>query len=115
MTADAAGRPQDVGRTRRRKGSPSPETASLLTRYHDAMRAELRALLDDVAPKEADPGLGLVPEKPKRLSVKDRGEAWKLAILLGRELGSAIEPTPPPSDAVTPTRRRGGKVDFGGA
>ena len=112
---EATDRPADVGRKHRRR-TADPATASLLTRYQQSMRAHLGALLDELDPKPAEPGLGLVPVPPKTLSVSQRAEHWKLAILLGRELGSAIEPIGPTPDSPTrATPRSRARVDYGGS
>lgn len=51
-------RPQDVGRSRRRRGQPSPETAALLERYRRTLRDQLTDTLDQLgahpAPALAD-------------------------------------------------------------
>ena len=86
-------RPQDVGRSheRKRKGG---EDDPLLVRYQATMRAELGDLLDSLAPIEQDEGLGLVKMPPKRPPLSERTKIWDLAIKLGKELGSAIDPRP---------------------
>jgi hypothetical protein len=112
---DAGGRPQDQGRRHRKAGQPSAETATLLARYQEAMRDELRALLAELQPRVPDPGLGLVAEEPTRLALKDRAARWDLAIRLGRELGTEVDV--PPMDALPAAppaaRRRRGRIDFG--
>jgi hypothetical protein len=106
-------RPQDVGRTHRRRGAPSPETAELLTAYQDAMRTELRALLVEIRGKVPEPGLGLVATEPVRPAIEARRALWALAIQLGRELGSAIDADPVPVTAEPGPRARRRPVDFG--
>lgn len=106
-------RPQDVGRAHRRKGSPSPETAALLTEYQEAMRAELRAVLAELTP--AMPVAGLLPDLPPipiRPSLGDRMRLWDLAIKLGRELGSAIDADPVPAEAAPERPRRRSRIDW---
>lgn len=117
MAADTTGeREQDAGRPHRRRGRPSQATLSLLERYQAAMRDELGGLLRELEGAEPPPGLGLDANPPARVrpSLADRGRLWELAIKLGRELGSSIDPTPPPSSTPAaprgPSRRR---VDFG--
>jgi hypothetical protein len=114
MTEEPDGaRPQDVGRSRKRKGAPSAATRSLLERYQASMRDELGSVLDELAPSPTDPGLGLVKEKPKRPPIAERMKLWDLAIKLGRELGSEIDTTAKaPPTVVGPGRRRR-RVDFG--
>jgi hypothetical protein len=106
-------RPQDAGRSHKRKGAPSAATRSLLTRYQDTMRAELAAVLDELAPAPPDPGLGMVPVAPKRPPIADRIKLWELGIKLGRELGSEIDSTPKAPAVVGPSRRRRARVDYG--
>lgn len=118
--AEATDRPQDVGRRHRRKAEPSGATSTLLARYQVAMRSELGALLDELTPAPAAPGLGLVPTEAKRLSIADRSRRWDLAIKLGRELAAEIDPpAPEEGDAADPAApakpRRRGRVDYGGA
>lgn len=118
MTADVDGsRPQDVGRRRTKRGHPSAATLSLLADYQDAMRAELRALLVDLTPKAPPPNLELVAEPAKRPDLAERARMWDLAIKLGRELGTEIDPGPltPAGPAKERAPRRSRKVDFGGA
>jgi hypothetical protein len=118
MAADVDGtRPQDAGRSHARKGSPSRATLSLLADYQEAMRAELRTVLRDLAPVMPPPGLGLVQDEAKRPSLADRTKLWDLAIKLGRELGTEIDPGPlePAGPAKDREPRRGRRVDYGGA
>jgi hypothetical protein len=107
MTAEPDGaRPQDVGRSRKRKGAPSPATQALIDRYQESMRAELAALLDELKGSPPPPGiLADVEAVIVRPPLKDRAALWDLAIKLGRELGSAIDATPAPA-IVGPGRRR---------
>lgn len=95
-------RPQDVGRRHSRRKSEGGADA-LVERYYATMRSELAELLDSLAPVPADPGLGLVDMPPKRLSLAERARVWDLAIKLGRELGSRIDPMPP-AVAAAPVR-----------
>jgi hypothetical protein len=112
VTEPSAERPQDEGRRHRRKGAPSAATLSLLADYQEAMRSELRTLLTDLQPKAQDQGLGLVAMPPKRPPLAERSKMWDLAIKLGRELGSEIDPAPPPV-VRGPSRPRRSKVDYG--
>lgn len=86
-------RPQDVGRRHSRKPKGG-EDDPLLIRYQRTMRLELTDLLDALQPVPQDQGLGMVEVPPKRPSLADRAKIWDLAIKLGRELGSAIDPAP---------------------
>lgn len=110
------GRPQDQGRTHRRRGSPSPATRALLDRYHAALRDQLGALLDELEPKMPAPGLldGELAATPQRPTLERAGKLWDLAVKLARELGAEIDPAPPQpsrgsqgSDATGPAKRRG--------
>lgn len=112
MTEDDA-RPQDAGRSHKRKGAPSAATRTLLDRYQSTMRAELAAVLDELEPAAPDPGLGLVSEPPKRPVIGERIKLWDLGIKLGRELGSSIDGPEPPPTVVGPGRRRRARVDYG--
>lgn len=116
VQGEATARPQDVGRRHRRKGAPSPATRTLLGKYQDAMRAELAAVLAELAPAPPDPGLGLVEDTPKRPALEVRIRSWDLAIKLGRELGAEVDPGPSPDGPVgqPAKRRRAGRVDYGG-
>lgn len=110
-------RPQDVGRRHSRnarRGRPDAASDALLDRYQATMRGELAALLDDLTPKPADLGLGLVPAPDSRLPIADRMRIWDLAIKLGRELGSAIDPVPVPVVRGPSPARRRARVDYGG-
>lgn len=108
-------RPQDVGRRHARRKREGDGDA-LVERYYATMRSELAELLDSLAPVPGDQGLGLVKMPDKRLSLAERTKVWDLAIKLGRELGSRIDPTPGPIAGQTPARRPPpprGKVDYG--
>ena len=110
-------RAQDQGRRHRRKGTPATATASLLTRYQDAMRTELGSLLDEIAGEPMPPGLldeGKVPPV-KRPAVAERARLWDLAIKIGRELGTEVDSRPPEDQGAAPAapRPRRRRVDFG--
>jgi len=106
-----ASRPQDAGRSHKRRGAPSPETAALLTRYQAAMRDDLAALLEDLAPKVPH---GLLADAPaERPNLADRTRLWDLAIKLGKELGSAIDADPVSLEPAIPRPRARGRVDYG--
>jgi hypothetical protein len=121
--ADDVGRPQDQGRKHRRGGNPSPETASLLADYHQAMRDDLRAVLDDIRGHVPDPGLRLLDDAIERGDIeariksplKERIPMWDLAIKLGRELGTEVDGSPAASAAQPPTprKRSRSRIDFG--
>lgn len=112
------GRPQDQERSHKRKGRPSAETARLLTAWQDALRAELRMIVEALGERKAK-GLGLTGDElvialddPRRSALVSRG------IAIARELGASIDETPPDPNAPgapprPPGRRR--KVDYGGA
>jgi hypothetical protein len=111
--SEATDRPQDAGRSHKRKGAPSAATRSLLTRYQDTMRDELSTILDDLAPRAQDAGLGLVPMPPQRPPIAERTKLWDLAIKLGRELGSEIDSSPEAPVVVGPGARKRARVDYG--
>lgn len=109
MTEAAGDRPQDVGRSHRRAPGIAPETAELLERYRDAMRAELADTLTEIRPGTGQLTIAGDVERPK-LDV--RIQLWNLAIKLGRELaggptGDAGIDGPPAAmaPAVIPRRR----------
>lgn len=115
------GREQDQERSHKKKGRPSPETVRLLTAWQDALRAELRAVVDALEAKEAGtlfaPGASgpgpLYPlEDPRRDRFVSRG------IAIAKELGASIDDTPAGPEGKTPAKRpprRRARVDFGGA
>jgi hypothetical protein len=114
------GRPQDQGRKHRARRAPAAATSSLLTRYYEAMRAELAGTLAELegAPAPA----GLLPDVTAvrvRPSLGDRMKLWELAMKLGRELGAELDVNDTPADQgepdATPTRTRKRRPDFGGA
>lgn len=108
-------RPQDVGRRHGRTRREGGADRALIERYQATMRDELGALLDELAPKVQDQGLGMVAIPPKRPDLTTRSKIWDLAIKLGRELGTAIDPDPLPSGPAAPSRPRARKrVDYGG-
>lgn len=72
-----ASRPQDQGRRHRRKGAPSPATASLLAEWHTVLRAEMRQVVDAMAHGPFD--------DPVRDKLIDRG------IKVARELGTEVD------------------------
>lgn len=113
MTVEG-GRAQDQGRTHRRKGAPSAETSSLLVTYQAAMRDELRAVLAEIAGTVVD---GLLGSDVKRPSLEVRAKLWDLAIKLGRELGTEVDPSPLPGTTPAETHsqkpRSRGRVAFG--
>lgn len=112
MSEDSA-RPQDVGRRHARRGAVGPETRALLDRYQASMRSELGVLLDSLEPVPQDQGLGMVTVPPKRPDLATRSRTWDLAMKLGRELGTAIDPTPSEGAPAAPRPRRPRKVDYG--
>lgn len=86
------------------------------------MRHELSALLDELRGRVPDPGLHLLDEAIERGDVaerirpelKARIPMWDLAIKLGRELGTEVDPGPgADSPAPAPRLRRRGRIDFG--
>lgn len=107
-------RPQDAGRRHRRKSAEAGPNAALVERYQARMRAELSDLLTDLDPVPQPDGL-VGPVPAVRPDLKQRAAIWDLAIKLGRELGSAIDPegVAPVVRGPSPARRRRGPVDYG--
>ena len=104
-------RPQDVGRQHsktwaRQKREAGTAARALVDRYDETMRAELSDLLDMLAPVPQDQGLGMVEVPPKRPALSERTRIWDLAIKLGRELGSRIDPADPDTTSSTAGPRR---------
>jgi hypothetical protein len=87
-------RPQDVGRSHKRKRLRLAETEGLLAEYQSLMRAEMARLLRDIR--------GDFQGKPenapddKLLSLSERAKRWEIAHRLARELGAQIEQAPDP-------------------
>ncbi|HEV8282333.1 MAG TPA: hypothetical protein VGQ02_10760 [Candidatus Limnocylindrales bacterium] len=111
---DATGRAQDQGRRHRRKGSPSPETASLLADWQDTLRTELRAVTVELRGK-VQPG-GLLPdagEVIERPSLTQRVELVRLGVMVANALGTEVDrrPAEPTMQSTRPRRRS--RVDYG--
>src|SRR5438045_2974930 len=102
-------RPQDVGRRHARKGSPSPETLALLTRYQATMRDEMRGILEALSAVKPVGLLDVAPELAIPLGDAQRDRLWDRAVKLGRELGSAIDADPAPAASSPKTTRRSRK------
>jgi hypothetical protein len=111
--------PDGPRRVHRRKGAPSAATRSLLEDYQAAMRAELRGLLEELAPRPSDGQLDLTgaPVPPRKLPLGERAKVWDLAIRLGRELGTELDLAPAEAEAEEAPRRHGprprSRVDWG--
>jgi len=104
MADEENARPQDVGRSHKRRRIPSAESLALLERYRAALRAELGETLAELRPTDPE-GLGLVPSAKPALS--HRLKLWDLALKLARELGGDTDPPPRPYDATPPDATRG--------
>jgi hypothetical protein len=111
---DATGRAQDQGRRHRRKGSPTPETTSLLADWYSALRDELRAVTVELRGALPDPGL-LPDVQPERIRPKlsERVELVRLGVMVANALGTEVDERPIEDRGATPPRRRRGRVDFG--
>lgn len=109
-------RPHDVGRKHTRR-SADPESAALVERYRATMRSWLGRLLDELEGRPAPAGI-LPTEEAERVTVypstKDASALWDLAIKLGKELGSAIDPQPTAAPDVTRRPPRARRVAYGG-
>lgn len=104
MAEDTA-RPQDVGRSHRRRGIPSPESLALLERYRQALRDELGETLSELRPGAGTDGLGLVAKGKPALT--QRLKLWDLALKLARELGADTDLPPRPTYDGPPDATRG--------
>ena len=109
-------RPQDVGRRHTRKRPDGPPDV-LLERYQRTMRVWLTRLLDELDGAPPKPGLlddvdaAAVTVYPDPIAAS---KLWDLAIRLGRELGTAIDPSPPTTAASGSSGPRPRKrVDYG--
>lgn len=87
MTEPATARPQDVGRPHARRRRPRGD--ALLDRYQSTMRGWLGKLLDELEGDEKAGLHGPIREYP---STAKATELWRLATLLAKELGAAIDP-----------------------
>jgi len=96
--AEDSDRPQDAGRTHRRRGIPSAESLAIPERYRTALRDELGETLTELRPPS-----GAKPKLVERLRL------WDLALKLARELGSGSDlPTiAPRAIAAAPDETRG--------
>jgi len=116
VTNESAGRAQDQGRRHRKRGpdgATSPETASRLAAWRDALRAELDLVIVELAGKPAP--AGPIPEaRPAmvRPSLADRTALVTLGDRIARALGDDVDPPPPPEPPAV-TRRRRARPDFG--
>lgn len=104
MVTDNA-RQQDRGRRRTTRTSVHANDRALIERYEATMRLELSDLLTSLQPVPQDQGLGMVAVPDKRPPLSERTKIWDLAIKLGRELGSAIEPDPLPEPPTSRPRK----------
>lgn len=106
-----------AGKSHKRRGRPSSETASLLAEYQAAMRDELRACLEELQGSDPPPGLALdgKPAAKERPKLDVRMRLWDLAIKVGRELGTAVDATPATAGAepaaARPRSRK--RIDYG--
>lgn len=111
-----SGRAQDQGRSHKRQGAPSRQTARLLVAYQGTMRREMSAIL--AALNEPAPA-GLLPDAAPTFAIPlddpRRDRLWDRAVKLARELGTEIDLTPAAGAAQPARRRSPRKVDFGGA
>ncbi len=111
---DAAGRAQDQGRRHRRKGSPSPETASLLAEWQEALRDELRAVTVELRGAMPDPGLLPDPDaKPIRPGLTQRTELVRLGVMVANALGTEVDRRPAEPTVQSTRPRRRSRVDYG--
>jgi hypothetical protein len=105
-------------RSHQRKGSPTPATASLLERWQAALRAELGAILAELAPVAPPPGLldgaGLPPAPPKRPDLATRARLIALGVQVAHELGTELDQSERAWEGQPERPRPRGRVDYGG-
>ena len=101
MEAIDSDRPQDVGRKHRRnpKAIPRVYAGAVLTTYQRTMREELWGLVRRL-------------RSDTKMTFSERERAWKLAIMLAKELGADLEP-PRKLDAPRAVNDAPAAADFG--
>ena len=100
----------------RKRGSPGPETSSLLERWQAALRAELTAVLDELAPVAPDPGLldaQLPAAPPKRPDLATRQRLITLGVQVAHELGTELDQSERAWEGLPDTPRARARVDYG--
>ena len=100
----------------RKRGRPTPETASLLERWQAALRAELVAILAELQPVPPDPGLldaQLPAVPPNRPNLATRARLVDLGVKVAHELGTELDQSERPWESLTERPRPRGRVDYG--
>jgi hypothetical protein len=111
---DATGRAQDQGRRHRRKGSPSPETSSLLADWYEALRDELRTVTVELRGTLPDPGLLPDPDaQPVRPALSRRNELVRHGVICATALGTEVDRRPAEPTVQSTRPRRRSRVDYG--
>jgi hypothetical protein len=99
-----------------KRGSPSPATLSLLERWQAALRAELEAVLAELAPVPAEAGLldaHLPAAPPRRPDLATRARLVTLGVQVAHELGTELDQSERPWEGLTERPRPRGRVDYG--
>jgi hypothetical protein len=102
-------------RSHQRRGSPGPETASLLERWQAALRAELEAVLAELSPAPLPNGLLDAELGPaaKRPDLAQRQRLIALGISVARELGTELDTSERAWEGLPERARPRGRVDYG--
>jgi len=78
------------------------------------MRRELAGVLEDLEPHPSGQlQIDGTPSPPTRPAIADRIRLWDLAIKLGRELGTEVDPPPATDNAPEAPRPRRRAPEFG--
>ena len=107
------GRLATQGKSHKRKGAPSAETASLLAEWQETLRTELRAVTVELRGKVPDPGLGIVPVAAERPQLTDRIRLVELGVKVATALGTEVDRRPPEPETGPARPRRRARVDYG--
>lgn len=96
------GRPQDQGRRHRARAAGSERSQPLLADWYDALRRELRAVVDELAPAPTgQTRLDGAPDVAGPGAVRRR-ELVELGSKIVAALGTEVDPPAPPERPVTP-------------
>lgn len=111
-------RPQDVGRKHAAKGTPATvQDRALIERWQAAERATLERVTIRLEGVDKGMGIGEVPIPREYPSNSETAVLIDLGVKIARDLGSAIDPDPAPSEPpksrpTAPRRNRKRKLDI---